>query len=67
MPKKLKIVQIASEVAPFDRILPAIEGAIGFPEGAKLFMNIRPTAIHDPSFQPDALTRAAWLNRYRAI
>jgi EAL domain-containing protein (putative c-di-GMP-specific phosphodiesterase class I) len=35
----------------------AIEGAIGFPEGAKLFMNIRPTAIHDPSFQPDALTR----------
>ena len=35
----------------------AVEGAIGFPEGAKLFMNIRPTAIHDPSFQPDALTR----------
>ena len=35
----------------------AVEGAIDFPEGAKLFMNIRPTAIHDPSFQPDALTR----------
>src|SRR5262245_39160116 len=35
----------------------AVEGAAGFPAGAKLFMNIRPTAIHDPSFQPDALTR----------
>lgn len=35
----------------------AVEGSIGFPQGAKLFMNIRPTAIHDPSFQPDALTR----------
>ena len=35
----------------------AVEGAIDFPAGAKLFMNIRPTAIHDPSFQPDALTR----------
>jgi EAL domain-containing protein (putative c-di-GMP-specific phosphodiesterase class I) len=35
----------------------AVQGAIDFPEGAKLFMNIRPTAIHDPSFQPDALTR----------
>lgn len=35
----------------------AVEGAAGFPAGAKLFMNIRPTAIHDPSFQPDAITR----------
>jgi EAL domain-containing protein (putative c-di-GMP-specific phosphodiesterase class I) len=35
----------------------AVEGAAGFPAGAKLFMNIRPTAIHDPNFQPDALTR----------
>jgi EAL domain-containing protein (putative c-di-GMP-specific phosphodiesterase class I) len=35
----------------------AVEGAAGFPQGAKLFMNIRPTAIHDPNFQPDALTR----------
>jgi EAL domain-containing protein (putative c-di-GMP-specific phosphodiesterase class I) len=34
-----------------------IEGAHDFPPGAKLFLNIRPTAIHDPSFQPDALTR----------
>ncbi len=35
----------------------AIEGAIDFPEGAKLFMNIRPSAIHDPSFQPQELKR----------
>ncbi len=35
----------------------AIEGAVDFPAGAKLFMNIRPSAIHEPSFQPDALKR----------
>ena len=35
----------------------AIEGAVDFPRGAKLFMNIRPSAIHDPSFQPQALKR----------
>jgi EAL domain-containing protein (putative c-di-GMP-specific phosphodiesterase class I) len=35
----------------------AIEGARDFPEGAKLFLNIRPTSIHDPSFQPDTLRR----------
>jgi EAL domain-containing protein (putative c-di-GMP-specific phosphodiesterase class I) len=35
----------------------ALEGAIDFPQGAKLFMNIRPTAIHDPHFQPDVLVR----------
>jgi len=35
----------------------AIEGAIDFPSGAKLFMNIRPSSFHDPSFQPDALKR----------
>lgn len=35
----------------------AVEGAVGFPQGAKLFMNIRPSSFHDPSFQPDALTR----------
>ncbi len=33
----------------------AIEGAVDFPKGAKLFINIRPSAIHDPNFQPDAL------------
>ena len=35
----------------------AIEGAQDFPSGAKLFINIRPSAIHEPSFQPDALKR----------
>jgi EAL domain-containing protein (putative c-di-GMP-specific phosphodiesterase class I) len=32
-----------------------LEGAIDFPEGTKLFLNIRPSAFHDPSFQPDEL------------
>ncbi len=35
----------------------AIEGAIDFPSGAKLFVNIRPSSFHDPAFQPDALNR----------
>lgn len=35
----------------------ALEGAVGFPQGAKLFLNIRPSSFHDPSFQPDALIR----------
>src|SRR5262249_43258029 len=35
----------------------AVAGADGFPEGAKLFMNIRPSSFHDPNFQLDALTR----------
>jgi EAL domain-containing protein (putative c-di-GMP-specific phosphodiesterase class I) len=35
----------------------AVEGAAGFPDGAKLFMNIRPSSFHDPNFQLDALTR----------
>jgi EAL domain-containing protein (putative c-di-GMP-specific phosphodiesterase class I) len=34
----------------------AVAGATGFPEGAKLFLNIRPSSFHDPSFQLDALT-----------
>ncbi len=35
----------------------AMEGAVDFPAGAKLFMNIRPSSFHDPNFQPDALKR----------
>ena len=35
----------------------ALVGATGFPEGAKLFMNIRPSSFHDPNFQLDALQR----------
>jgi len=28
-----------------------LRGAVDFPAGTKLFLNIRPTSIHDPSFQ----------------
>jgi EAL domain-containing protein (putative c-di-GMP-specific phosphodiesterase class I) len=35
----------------------ALDGAIDFPAGSKLFLNIRPSAFHDPSFQPDELCR----------
>jgi EAL domain-containing protein (putative c-di-GMP-specific phosphodiesterase class I) len=28
-----------------------LRGAVDFPAGTKLFLNIRPTTIHDPSFQ----------------
>jgi EAL domain-containing protein (putative c-di-GMP-specific phosphodiesterase class I) len=35
----------------------ALAGAVDFPGGAKLFMNIRPSSFHDPSFQPEALIR----------
>ena len=35
----------------------ALDGAVGFPQDAKLFLNIRPSSFHDPSFQPDALIR----------
>jgi EAL domain-containing protein (putative c-di-GMP-specific phosphodiesterase class I) len=35
----------------------ALRGAVDFPTGTKLFLNIRPSAFHDPSFQPDALRR----------
>jgi EAL domain-containing protein (putative c-di-GMP-specific phosphodiesterase class I) len=35
----------------------ALEGARGLPEGTKLFLNIRPTTIHDPNFKADALYR----------
>jgi EAL domain-containing protein (putative c-di-GMP-specific phosphodiesterase class I) len=35
----------------------AITGAAGFPDGTKLFMNMRPSSLHDPNFQRDALVR----------
>jgi EAL domain-containing protein (putative c-di-GMP-specific phosphodiesterase class I) len=34
-----------------------LDGAVGLPEGTHLFLNMRPTAIHDPHFRPDAVTR----------
>jgi len=40
----------------------ALEGAIGRPPETKLFLNIRPTTVHDPIFHPDTLSRT--LKRY---
>ena len=34
-----------------------LDGARDLPGGAKLFLNVRPTTIHDPSFRSDALER----------
>lgn len=34
-----------------------IDGAEGLPAGTKLFLNVRPTTIHDPNFRPEALIR----------
>ncbi len=34
-----------------------LEGAIGLPSGTKLFLNVLPTAIHDPNFRADRLIR----------
>ena len=30
-------------------------GALGLPGGTKLFLNVRPTTIHDPNFRPEVL------------
>ncbi len=35
----------------------ALEGALALPAGTKLFLNMRPTTIHDPNFRPEALCR----------
>ncbi|MCA9510905.1 MAG: EAL domain-containing protein [Myxococcota bacterium] len=34
-----------------------LKGAVGLPEGTKLFLNIRPTTIHDPNFRAERLIR----------
>jgi EAL domain-containing protein (putative c-di-GMP-specific phosphodiesterase class I) len=34
-----------------------LAGAVGLPHGTKLFLNVRPTTIHDPNFRPEALIR----------
>jgi len=34
-----------------------LEGALDLPRGTKLFLNFRPTTIHDPSFRADALRK----------
>ena len=32
-----------------------LKGAVGLPEGTKLFLNIRPTTLHDPNFRAERL------------
>ena len=34
-----------------------LKGAVGMPSGTKLFLNIRPTTLHDPDFRAERLTR----------
>ncbi|MBW2419770.1 MAG: EAL domain-containing protein [Deltaproteobacteria bacterium] len=34
-----------------------LRGAVGLPSGTKLFLNVMPTAIHDPSFRADRLIK----------
>lgn len=34
-----------------------LAGADDLPSGTRLFLNVRPTTIHDPQFRPDALIR----------
>jgi EAL domain-containing protein (putative c-di-GMP-specific phosphodiesterase class I) len=34
-----------------------LKGAVDFPGETKLFLNLLPTTIHDPSFQPDRLIK----------
>jgi EAL domain-containing protein (putative c-di-GMP-specific phosphodiesterase class I) len=42
-----------------------LDGAIGLPSGTRLFLNVRPTTIHDPSFKPEALIRTLERARLR--
>ncbi len=42
-----------------------LEGAIGLPSGTALFLNVRPTTIHDPHFRPEALIRTLERSRLR--
>lgn len=34
-----------------------LEGAVGLPDGTKLFLNVLPTCIHDPAFRAEQLIR----------
>jgi EAL domain-containing protein (putative c-di-GMP-specific phosphodiesterase class I) len=43
----------------------AFEGALRKPDGTKLFLNIRPTSIHDPTFRPEVLARTLEENGLR--
>ncbi len=42
-----------------------IAGARDLPGGARLFLNVRPTTIHDPAFKAEAITRTLAESRLR--
>ena len=42
-----------------------LAGAEELPEGTNLFLNVRPTTIHDPKFRPDSVTRTLERTRLR--
>jgi EAL domain-containing protein (putative c-di-GMP-specific phosphodiesterase class I) len=42
-----------------------LEGARDLPGGAKLFLNVRPTTIHDPAFRAEAITQTLARSRLR--
>ncbi|MCP5067994.1 MAG: EAL domain-containing protein [bacterium] len=42
-----------------------LEGAIGIPAGTALFLNIRPTTIHDPYFAPEELVHTLRRSKLR--
>ena len=42
-----------------------LAGAIGLPSDTRLFLNVRPTTIHDPSFRPEALIRTLEQSKLR--
>jgi EAL domain-containing protein (putative c-di-GMP-specific phosphodiesterase class I) len=42
-----------------------LDGAVGLPSDTTLFLNVRPTTIHDPSFRPEALIRTLEKSKLR--
>ena len=42
-----------------------LDGALGLPSGTALFLNVRPTTIHDPHFKPEELIRTLDRSRLR--
>jgi EAL domain-containing protein (putative c-di-GMP-specific phosphodiesterase class I) len=42
-----------------------LDGAIGLPSDTTLFLNVRPTTIHDPNFRPEALIRTLEKSKLR--
>jgi EAL domain-containing protein (putative c-di-GMP-specific phosphodiesterase class I) len=42
-----------------------LDGAVGLPSDTTLFLNVRPTTIHDPNFRPEALIRTLEKSKLR--